>query len=153
MRDEHTAQPPLFEEWLGITQTIARYARLADERRADDMASLFAPDGRLVMFRPRQIDPTEVAIGHEQLVQTFRALDRFAATSHFLGQSLVECEGDRATAHTYCMSHHIADEAEGRRRYTLADRYVDTLLRLDGRWLFHERRKYTDWTETALLKA
>ncbi len=32
----------------------------------------------------------------------------------------------------------FADEAEGRRRYTHADHYVDTLVRVEGRWLFYE---------------
>lgn len=152
MSDEEHTTPPRFEEWEAITRTIATYARFADERRAEDMASLFTGDGRLLMFRPRQAEPAEVAVGRDQLESAFRTLDRFAATSHFLGQSVIDCEGDRAQAHTHCMSHHIADETEGRRRYSLADRYVDTLVRVDGRWLFSERRKYTDWTETAPLK-
>ncbi len=152
MSNESQAKPPQFDEWVGITRTIATYARLADERRADEMASLFTPDGRLLMFRPRQTEPAETAVGRDELANAFRALDRFSATSHFLGPSVIDCEGDTASAHTYCMSHHIADEAEGRRRYTLADRYIDTLILVDGHWLFQERRKYTDWTESAPLK-
>ncbi len=152
MTNQQPVQPATFDQVTGITRTITSYARYADERRADDMAALFVPDGRLAMFRPRQSEPTEIAIGRDQLAAAFRSLDRFLVTSHFLGQSVIDCDGDEATAHTYCMSHHIADEPEGKRRYTLADRYVDTLVRLEGRWLFRERCKYTDWTETALLK-
>ncbi len=144
---------PWLDDREQITRTIATYAQLADERRAAEMAALFTVDGRLEMFRPRSSEPAEIATGRKQLEQAFRVLDRFPVTTHFLGQSIVDVDGDSATAQTYGMSHHISgDTAEDRRRVTLADRYVDRLVRVDGRWLFSERKKYTDWTESTLLR-
>lgn len=141
-----------FADWLAITRTIARYGRYADQRRAADMADLFVPDGRMLMFRPRADEPAESPQGREQLIAAFDALAAFVATSHVLAPSEVEIDGDTARTHTYCMSHHITQTPEGRVRFTLADRYEDTLVRVDGRWLFQERRKYTDWTEEASLR-
>ena len=136
-----------------IVGLIGSYARLADERRFLDMAALFTVDGRLEMYRPRSSEPAEVAEGRAELERAFHALEQFATTTHFLGQSLVSIDGDHATAHTYGMSHHIAGETrETRRRITLADRYVDELVRVDGAWFFRERKKLTDWTESTSLQ-
>ena len=141
-----------FDDWLAITRTITRYGRYADQRRFADMASLFVPDGRMLMFRPRADAPAESPQGREELIEAFGALSVFVATTHALASSEVEIHGDTARARTACMSHHISETPEGRVRFTLADRYDDTLVRLDGRWLFRERRKHTDWTEQAALR-
>jgi hypothetical protein len=141
-----------FDDWLAITRMIVRYGRLADQRRSGDMADLFTADGRMLMFRPRADEPAEAPEGRGQLIAAFDALAAFVVTSHVLSPSDVEIEGDSATAHTSCMSHHISEAPEGRIRFTLADRYEDTLVRIEGRWLFRERRKYTDWTESTPLR-
>lgn len=141
-----------FADWLAITRVIARYARFADQRRFTEMAGLFVPDGRMLMFRPRAEEPAESPQGQEELIAAFSALAAFTVTTHALSPSDVEIGGGTARAHTTCMSHHISETGEGRVRFTLADRYDDTLVRLDGRWLFQERRKYTDWTEQAALR-
>ena len=141
-----------FDDWLAITHTIARYGRLADQRRSGEMADLFTPDGRMLMFRPRADEPAESPVGREQLIAAFDTLAAFVVTSHVLSPSDVEIDGDSARAHTSCMSHHVRETAEGRMRFTLADRYEDTLVRREGRWFFQERRKYTDWTESAPLR-
>ena len=142
----------VFDDWLAITRAIARYGRFADQRRFADMADLFVAEGRMLMFRPRADAPTESPQGRDELIAAFHELDVFVATTHALAPSEVEIDGDTARARTACMSHHIRETPDGRMRFTLADRYDDTLVRLDGRWLFRERRKYTDWTEQAALR-
>ncbi|MCR2824188.1 nuclear transport factor 2 family protein [Microbacterium sp. zg.Y909] len=141
-----------FTDWLAITRTIARYGRFADQRCSADMADLFTADGRLLMFRPRADTPAESPQGRVQLIAAFDVLANFAATSHVLSPSDIEIDGDTARARTACMAHHISDTPDGRTRFTLADRYDDTLVRVDGGWLFQERRKYTDWTEQTPLR-
>lgn len=139
-------------DWWAITRVIAHYARFADERRFTEMAGLFVPDGRMLLFRPRSQHPSETPQGHDALAAAFGALCTFETTSHVLAPSLVEVDGDTATAFTRCMAHHISQAPEGRVRFTLADRYEDDLVRTPDGWLFRERRKYTDWTETAPLR-
>lgn len=141
-----------FADWSDITRTILQYGRYADQRRFADMADLFTEDGRMAMFRPRAQAPAETPQGRKQLIAAFEALTTFVATSHVLSPSDVEVHGDTARVRTGCMSHHIRETPDGRVRFTLADRYDDDLVRVDGRWLFRERRKYTDWTETAPLR-
>jgi len=143
---------PEFADWWAITRTIADYGRLADQRRTVDMAGLFATDGRMLMYRPRTEEPADSPQGRDELIAAFDSLAAFVSTSHVLSPSLVEVEGDTARAHTYCMSHHISETPEGKVRFTLSDRYDDTLVREGDRWLFQERRKYTDWTESTPLR-
>ncbi|WP_337001745.1 MULTISPECIES: nuclear transport factor 2 family protein [unclassified Microbacterium] len=141
-----------FADWREIGRVIARYGRYADQRRFADMAELFEPDGRMVMFRPRAAEPAEAPQGRAQLIAAFEALAAFAVTSHMLAPSEIEIDGDTARARTSCMAHHIRETTGGRTRFTLADRYDDTLVRIEGGWLFRERRKYTDWTESVALR-
>lgn len=143
---------PGFEDWWAITRVISQYARCADERRFAEMAALFAQEGRMLLFRPRAQHPAESPQGRDELIRAFEALTAFETTSHVLAPTVVEIDGAAARASTRCMAHHISQTPEGRVRFTLADRYEDLLVRVDGAWLFQERRKYTDWTETAPLR-
>jgi hypothetical protein len=71
-------------------------------------------------------------------------------TTHFNGQSTVTLNGDRATGESYCLAHHLYTE-DGERKLMVASlRYLDTFAKVDGTWLFAERRLYVDWTETRL---
>lgn len=102
-----------FPDWLAITRVIARYARFADQRRFTEMAGLFVPDGRMLMFRPRAEEPAESPQGQEELIAAFSALAAFTVTTHALSPSDVEIGGGTARAHTTCMSHHISETGRG----------------------------------------
>jgi hypothetical protein len=79
----------------------------------------------------------------------FDNLNSYAATTHFNGQSTVWLDGDRATGESYCLAHHLSVGADGQRALMIASiRYLDELVKQDGRWLFAERRLMVDWTET-----
>ena len=57
-------------------------------------------------------------------------------------------DGDRATGECYCIAHHLFTE-NGERKLMIAWlRYGDTFVKVDGAWLFAERKLYVDWTET-----
>jgi SnoaL-like domain len=58
---------------------------------------------------------------------------------------------DRATGEAYCLAHHVTVD-DGKRRLTVASlRYLDTFVKMDGSWLFAERRLYVDWLEERAL--
>lgn len=143
---------PEFGDWWAITRLIAQYARFADEKRFEEMAELFLPDGRMLMYRPRAEHAAEAPCGREELIAAFIALAPISVTSHVLAPSVIEVDGGMAWARTTCMAHHISETPEGRVRFTLADTYDDVLVRVDGRWLFRERSKRTAWSETAPLR-
>ncbi|WP_196248785.1 nuclear transport factor 2 family protein [Rhodococcoides fascians] len=64
---------------------------------------------------------------------------------HFIGNELIEIEGDTAFAETYFMA--IKDIARGDDRFLRirAGRYVDRLERRDGRWGIVERVLADEW--------
>jgi hypothetical protein len=73
----------------------------------------------------------------------------YAATTHFNGQRTLALDGDRATGESYCLAHHLSNGRDGQRTMMIAAiRYLDTFVKLDGGWLFAERRLMVDWTET-----
>ena len=84
----------------------------------------------------------------EALAPVFAELNKYGATTHFVGQSTIfTLTGDRATGETYCLAHHVTVD-NGKRRLMLASlRYLDALVKIDRAWLFTERRLYVDWME------
>jgi SnoaL-like protein len=83
----------------------------------------------------------------EALAPVFAELNKYDATTHFVGQSTIfTLEADRATGEAYCLAHHVSVDAK--RRLKLASlRYLDTFVKIDGAWLFAERLLYVDWLE------
>ena len=78
----------------------------------------------------------------------FDELKKYEATTHFMGQSTVILDGDRATGETYCIAHHVS-ASEGKRTLFIASlRYYDVFAKVEGKWLFAERKLMVDWTDT-----
>jgi SnoaL-like domain len=136
---------------LAIRELIDAYAHCADRRDAKGQMALFTADTHFVVHMdPAAAEPAQELHSREELAPVFDNLNTYAATTHFNGQSTVALHGDRATAESYCLAHHIsvADE-DGRRTLMIASiRYLDELVRQDGAWLFAERRLIVDWTDT-----
>jgi hypothetical protein len=51
----------------------------------------------------------------------------------------------------YCLAHHVTVDGEKRRLMIASLRYLDTFVKIDGAWLFSERRLYVDWIEERAL--
>jgi hypothetical protein len=67
---------------------------------------------------------------------------------HFLGQTtILTLTSDRGTAESYCMPHHLTSDGKKRHLMIAALRYMDTFMKMDGTWLFAERKLYVDWLE------
>jgi hypothetical protein len=79
-------------------------------------------------------------------------LNQYDATMHFIGQStVVTLSEGQGSGMTYCMAHHLTVEGERRRLMIAALRYLDRFVKVDGAWLFAERRLYVDWVEERAL--
>jgi hypothetical protein len=75
-------------------------------------------------------------------------LNKYAATTHFVGQSTIfTLTSDRATGEVYCLAQHVTVEGENRRLMVASLTYLHTFVRVDGAWLFAERLLYVDWLE------
>jgi hypothetical protein len=98
-------------------------------------------------------EATYVLESREALTPIFADLNRYEATTHFNGQSIVALAGDTATGEGYTIAHHVFTE-RGERRIMIASlRYLDTFTKIDGRWYFAERDLVVDWTETRSMYA
>jgi SnoaL-like domain len=96
--------------------------------------------------------PSQELHSREALAPVFADLNQYAATMHFLGQTtILTLTGDRATGETYCMPHHLTSDGKIRRLMIAALRYMDTFVKMEGTWLFAERKLYVDWLEERAL--
>jgi hypothetical protein len=146
----HTAiSPTEAADRLALRELIESYARCADRRDATGQMSLFTSDTRFVVYmQAKAAAPSYELHSREALGPVFADLNKYEATTHFVGQSsLFTLTADSATGETYCLAHHVTVEGEKRRLMVASLRYLDTFSKRDGAWQFAERRLYVDWTE------
>jgi hypothetical protein len=141
--------PEEAEDRLAIRELVEAYARCADRRDAKGQMALFTPDADFVVFMDaKDPKPSQELHSREALAPVFADLNQYATTMHFLGQTtILTLTGDRGTGETYCMPHHLTIVGKNRRLMIAALRYYDTLVKMDGTWLFAERKLYVDWVE------
>src|SRR6202165_2575523 len=149
MSQHLTISPSDAADRLAIRELVEAYAHCADRRDAKGQMSLFTADTHFVVFmNAKDPTPTQELHSRGQLAPVFADLNQYAATMHFLGQTtILTLTGDRGTGETYCMPHHLTIDGEKRRLMIAALRYTDTFVKMDGAWLFAERKLYVDWLE------
>jgi hypothetical protein len=134
---------------LAIRDLVEAYAHCADRRDAEGQMALFTADTHFVVYMNAK-DPTPSMEMHsrEALAPVFADLNKYDATTHFVGQSTISTlTADRATGEAYCLAHHVTVN-DGMRRLMLASlRYYDTFVKIEGAWLFAERLLYVDWVD------
>ena len=146
MRPHVAISPEEAADRLAIRELVEAYAYCADRRDAEGQMSLFTPDTRFVVYMDAK-DPTPSQDLHsrEALAPVFADLNRYHATMHFVGQStILSIANNRATGQAYCLAHHLTVDGDQRRLMIAAMRYLDTFAKIDGVWLFAERRLYVD---------
>jgi hypothetical protein len=134
---------------LAIRELVEAYAHCADRRDAKGQMSLFTADIHFVVYmNAKDPAPTQELYSREALAPVFAELNKYDATTHFVGQSTIfTLTADRATGEAYCLAHHVTVDG-GKRRLMLASlRYLDTFVKIDGAWQFSERLLYVDWLE------
>jgi hypothetical protein len=138
---------------LAIRELIEAYAHFADRRDAKGQMSLFTADAHFVVYmNAKDPTPSQEFRSREALAPVFAELNKYEATTHFVGQSTIFTLTDvRGTAETYCLAHHLTVNDEKRRMMIASLRYLDTLVEIDGVWLFAERRLYVDWIDERAL--
>ncbi|HEV3304548.1 MAG TPA: nuclear transport factor 2 family protein [Planctomycetaceae bacterium] len=153
MSKHATLSPSEAADRLAIRELVEAYAHCADRRDAKGQMSLFTADTHFVVYmNAKDPTPSQELHSREALASVFADLNKYEATTHFLGQSTIfTLTADRATGEAYCLAHHVTVDA-GKRRLMLASlRYLDTFVKTDGEWLFAERRLYVDWLEERTL--
>ena len=111
--------------------------------------ALFTTDTHFVVYmNAKDPKPSQELHSRDALAPVFADLNQYAATMHFVGQSTIfTLTADRATGEAYCLAHHVMVDGGNRRLMVASLRYLDTFVKLDGAWLFAERRLYVDWLE------
>jgi SnoaL-like domain len=138
---------------LAIRELVEGYAHCADRRDAKGQMALFTETTHFVVYmNAKDPKPSQELHSREALAPVFAELNKYDATTHFVGQSTIfALTPDRATGEAYCLAHHVTVDG-GRRRLMVASlRYLDAFVKIDGAWLFSERRLYVDWMEERAL--
>jgi hypothetical protein len=128
-----------------IRDVLGRYCRAMDRCDAELLGSVYhegaldehglpGEDGTAAWFREH----------------VFAILDASCeATQHFLGNSLISVDGERADVESYVIALHVGhpDAAGARTLDTVGARYVDRFERRAGSWRIAHRIVIADWRE------
>ena len=138
---------------LAIRELVEAYAHCADRCDAKGQMALFTADTHFVVnMNAKDGKPSQELHSREALAPVFADLNKYAATMHFVGQStILTLTGNRATGEAYTLAHHLTIDGGKRGLMIAALRYADQFVKMDGAWLFAERRLYVDWMEERAL--
>jgi hypothetical protein len=153
MTQHDTISPSEAADRLAIRELVEAYAYCADRRDAAGQMALFTPDTHFVVYmNAKDPTPSQELQSREALAPVFDALNQYQATMHFMGQStIISLTSDKATGQAYCLAHHLTLDGDRRQLMIATLRYADTFAKVDGTWLFAERRLYVDWIEERAL--
>src|ERR1700719_4958852 len=142
-----TISPSAVADRLSISELVEAYAHCADRRDAKAQMALFTADTHFVVYMSAKDSmPSQELHSREALAPVFADLNKYDATTHFVGQSTIfTLTADRATGEAYCLAHHVTVDGVRRRLMVASLRYLDTFVKIDGAWLFAERLLYVDW--------
>ncbi|MCB2061053.1 MAG: nuclear transport factor 2 family protein [Novosphingobium sp.] len=126
-----------------IRQLLATYCHGCDRGDEVEMASTYAADSR-DDHGPRKMEGRRFSI--ETVEEALRTTN---LVSHQLGQSLITVHGDSAGADTYFIATLLYPGKDGGETIgQLGGRYVDTLVRENGKWLIKDRICVREWSHS-----
>ena len=107
---------------LAIRELIESYAHCADRRDAEGQMSLFTADTHFVVYmNAKDPTPSQQLHSREALAPVFAELNKYDATTHFVGQSTIFTLTDnRGTGETYSLAHHVT--VDGGKRHLMSPR-------------------------------
>ena len=127
-----------------IRQLLYRYARGVDRADLDLLCSVYHPDGT---DHHGTFDGPGQAYAR-RLVEA--EADLTATGNHHITNSVIELEGDEARAETYFLAFHPHRDSGSDQLGITSGRYLDRLVRRDGRWAILRREVVNDWTRAHL---
>lgn len=117
-----------------------RYGAGIDRRDVDFVASCFADDAVADYGGAGHLE------GGRHIAETLvgRA-SRLVDSTHFIGGSMVDVDGDEARAETSCIAYLLVDEGPAATMRVRGIRYQDRLVRHGTGWRIAYRRHGADW--------
>ena len=123
-----------------IDLTIA-YTWALDERRFDDLRTIFAADATADLAGVQ-------CAGIEAIIARIRgALMKVDASQHVISNQQVRVDGDTATCRCYLVGQHIKRGLPGGEHFIMSGTYSDRLARTVDGWRITERSLEILWTE------
>lgn len=129
--------------WLVARQQIADviylYARGIDRLDFDLVRSCYHPDA--------YDDHGSMGGSVEEFIAAARPfLERWTVTQHFMGNMLIELDGNVARAETYAVAYHRREDGDGNGKDDVFGiRYVDRFEQRGGVWKIAHRVVATEW--------
>jgi hypothetical protein len=124
-----------------IARLIRTYAHGVDRRDWDLVRSCFSDDAEAQGSRSTGfIEPYLAALRP--------GVEFYPTTMHFMGNQLVELDGDTAHVETYAVAYHWKDEVAGTdhpENLVVGVRYLDTVQRRQDGWRITRRQVAPDW--------
>jgi SnoaL-like domain len=124
-----------------IARLIRTYAHGIDRRDWSLVRSCFSDDAEAQ--GSRSTGPIE-----PYLAEVRPGVEFYPTTMHFMGNQLIELDGDTARVETYAVAYHWKDEVAGTdhpENLVVGVRYLDTVQRRNERWRITRRQVAPDW--------
>lgn len=125
---------------LELAELAARYAAAVDSRSFEDLGDVFVDECRLDTGRA-------IRDGIDAVIDAMQGLLRYEATSHVLGQQLLDATADGVHGVTYCTAHHLTVAGDERTDTVMHIRYHDRFVRTDEGWRIATRRLEILWID------
>ena len=124
-----------------IARLIQSYAHGVDRRDWSLVRSCFSDDAEAQGSR-------STGLIEPYLAELQPGVEFYPTTMHFMGNQLIELDGDTARVETYAVAYHWKDEVAGTEHpenLVVGVRYLDTLQRRNEGWRITRRQVAPDW--------
>jgi hypothetical protein len=139
--------PSYADDRAEILDLMARYLFALDWGDGASYAACFTPDGELDWARETTKGRAALTAMCKGFPEAMRGIMGDVPHRHFLAQTAITVNGDRACARAAWFEmargrDGVRDDGFGKSSF---GHYEDTLLRVDGRWLFERRKIYNEY--------
>lgn len=122
-----------------IRGRIYQYARALDRLDRELLEAQFWPDATVdygEIYRGAIAGFLDVAMGFQGSMRD---------TQHFIGNILIEMDGDAASAESYVHAQHVLVEGDRLVQLVVGGRYLDRFARRENLWRLCHRTEVLDW--------
>ena len=126
---------------LAIAETLSLYCRGIDRCDAQQLAAVFTPDA-MIDYGDGLRPIADVIPG------LMAGLGAMRLTQHNIANTVMRISGSTAKAETNCVALHLIPAPEGEAELVVGGRYLDRLVKHEGRWRIAERLYVMDWNRT-----
>ena len=132
-----------------IRDLMARYARGVDGLDSDMIASTFASDAYANYGQDPIPEFQWEGRGRDNIVRWITTRPRSGRPTHFMGDQVIQINGDTAEVETYAVGYGVANVDGTQSLLITGLRYVDKMVRQNGQWLVQHRVLHHDWRGNA----